>query len=399
MIKFRILYGIRQILLLNPVSRKIMGVFIADPSSKFCASMIMCILKIWWNGKISGSFHLLHCLKYSLTAGIALGSRRHIGTGLGENDLCFRHTHAFNSQKSIGSNHQCLRVSITHILGSADNDTSRNEFNVFAGLQHPGKVIYRGVRIRATHGLDKGRNGVIMVVAVLIISDSPFLYAFRRNRKSDMDTSVRLPVSGEDSKLDGIKSSSRIPVCDICEKLSGIIVDVGMERPDALYGIGKCPVYKGRNIVTGQGFKLKYPRAGYKCAVYLKIRIFRCGAYESDCAVLNIGKEKILLGFVETMYLVYKQYGFPAVSSLILLSLRHHFLQVLFTGYSCIDRLKISTCGMSDDLCQCCLSGSRRSVKYNGTKLICLYGTIKQLSRADDMFLPHHLIKSPGSHT
>jgi hypothetical protein len=65
MIKFRILYGIRQILLLNPVSGKIMRIFVSDAPAKLAACRIMGILKIGWNGKVSGSVHLSHCFRYS----------------------------------------------------------------------------------------------------------------------------------------------------------------------------------------------------------------------------------------------------------------------------------------------------------------------------------------------
>ena len=52
---------------------------------------------------------------------------------------------------------------------------------------------------------------------------------------------------------------------------------------------------------------------------------------------------------------------------------------------------------MRDDFCKRRLTGSRRTVQYDGTQLIRFDCTVQQLIFSYNMLLPHHLIQRRGA--
>ena len=234
-----------------------------------------------------------------------------------------------------------------------------------------------------------------MVVPVLIIPDSPFLNTFLGHCHINVNPSVRSLCSGQYPQLHGIQRGPGIPVGRVCQKISCILVNVGIVNAHSPFLVINCPADQLLDIVLFQGLELKYPGPGKKSPIYLKVRIFRSSSNQYQGPVLHKGQKVILLSFIKAVDLIHKQDGFPSIHANVVLGLLHHFLHVLFSCHCGVNLPEIRTGGIGNDLCQGGLTGSRRSVKNNGSQLIRLYGPVQQLILSHNMLLPHHLIQGP----
>ena len=77
------------------------------------------------------------------------------------------------------------------------------------------------------------------------------------------------------------------------------------------------------------------------------------------------------------MNLVNKQNRLSPIHSKGILSLFYHFFHIFLASYGCIDLGKVCACSIGNDFSQSGLSGSWRTVKNNGSQLICLDGSVK----------------------
>ena len=169
-----------------------MGVEISQPSSQLLGTLVMAVLQMGRHRLRPPGAHRLISGKDRLAGRIALRRCGHIGGGLGEDDLGLRHPDPLHR---LGSGHRHadrLGIRVPHILGSTDHDPPGNELHILPGVEHPGQVIDRRVRIGAPHALDERGDRVIVVIAVLIIADRPLLDALLGHLQIDVD----LPVSG-----------------------------------------------------------------------------------------------------------------------------------------------------------------------------------------------------------
>ena len=202
-----------------------------------------------------------------------------------------------------------------------------------------------------------------MVIPALIVTHHPFLDAFLGDLQCDMDDPVRTPLCRQNSKFNGSKRRTRIPVCHIRQKFQCVIIHFRVVRPHAFFSVRNGTAKQCLDIFFSKCAQLKDHRAGQKRPVYLKIRILRGGSDQNDRAVLHIRKQIILLSLVEPVDLIDEQDRLFPVHSLIVLRLFDHILHILFAGAGRIDLHEIRAGRMGDHLRKRCLSGSRRSVK------------------------------------
>ena len=110
-------------------------------------------------------------------AAVAFWGAGHIGNSLGENNLRFRHTYPLNSLCGSGSYTDCLRISVSNILGCQYHDSSGNKFDVLPCIEHFSQIVYSCIRVGAAHTFYKGRNNIIVIVAFFVILNHSFLDA------------------------------------------------------------------------------------------------------------------------------------------------------------------------------------------------------------------------------
>ena len=106
--------------------------------------------------------------------------------------------------------------------------------------------------------------------------------------------------------------------------------------------------------------------------IYFKERVFRGSTYQNDGTVFNIGKQYILLCFVEAMNFVDKDDGSAHTAPLQFLSFTDKLAQFRHAGRNSVNGNKLVTSHISNDSSKSCLACSRRSVKQNGLKHITL---------------------------
>ncbi len=90
--------------------------------------------------------------------------------GMGEDEAGFGHTDALDSLETGGGEGEGAIAGEADVLGSEDDHTAGDKLRIFAGLHHTGEIVEGGVDIGATQGLDEGRDGVVVVVALFVVA-------------------------------------------------------------------------------------------------------------------------------------------------------------------------------------------------------------------------------------
>ena len=237
-----------------------------------------------------------------------------------------------------------------------------------------------------------------MVVPGLVIAHHPLLDTLGSHIKGHMDLSVCCLFGGQHSQLQGIQGRPRIPACYIRQKFPGIFLQLHVIAPHSFFHICCSPDQQPADILPLQGLQFKDNGPGNQGTVDLKIGIFRGCTYEYQSSVLHKRQKVILLSFIEAVYLINKENGLLPVHAQIVLGFFHYFLHVLFSRNRCVHLLELGAGGVGNDLCQCCLSRTRRSVEKYTSQFVRLDGTVKQFPFTDDMLLPHHLFQRCGAH-
>src|SRR5438093_2316893 len=101
---------------------------------------------------------------------VALRRRGQVGGGVGERKLRFRQADALHGFGRRGGDQQALRVGVAHVFGGENDHPPGDKARVFAGGQHLGQVEDGGVGIGAAQALDEGGDGLIVVVAQLVVA-------------------------------------------------------------------------------------------------------------------------------------------------------------------------------------------------------------------------------------
>ena len=99
------------------------------------------------------------------------------------------------------------------------------------------------------------------------------------------------------------------------------------------------------------------------------------------------------------MDLIDKQDCLLPIHSLIVFCLPDNLLHIFLARNCRIDLSEIGTSRIGNHLCQCCLPGSRRSIKNNRTQLVRLDCPIKQLIFSNYMLLSYHFLQSLRTQT
>ena len=83
---------------------------------------------------------------------------------------------------------------------------------------------------------------------------------------------------------------------------------------EASFGVGEGALEQSEDFVFAEGVQGVDAAAGEERGDDLKGRVLGCGADEADGAVLDVGQEGVLLGFVEAVNLIDEEDGAGAES-------------------------------------------------------------------------------------
>ena len=283
------------------------------------------------------------------------------------------------------------------VLPGKDQHAAKEKAGILAGIDHLGQPVEGSVGIRAAQRLDEGADGVIVVVAVLVVKHRPALDALLGHGHIDHDPAVLAGWGGLDGQLQGVQHPPRVAVGHVDQVGQRVVVELDVEAAIAPLGIGQGVAGNGLQIGLAQGAELEDAAAADQGPVDAKVGVLGGGADEDDRAVLHPGQEGVLLGFVPAVDLVDKEDGPLAVERPPLLGLLGHAAYIGHAGQDRVQRLKVAAGGVGDDGGQGRLARAGRPVKDDRRELVGLDGAAQQAAGPDDVFLADEFVEGAGA--
>ena len=111
----------------------------------------------------------------------------HVRGSVRKRDACFGHPDEFHSLLRCDCELQRCRISKTDIFAGENNDASRDETEIFAGVKHFCQPVHRAFFIGPPHAFDKRTDRVVVRVARAIVHDRFLLNAFLGNCEGEMN--------------------------------------------------------------------------------------------------------------------------------------------------------------------------------------------------------------------
>ena len=182
----------------------------------------------------------------------------------------------------------------------------RAEARVLAGVYHLGEPVERSVRIRAAHGLYEGRYRVVVAVLVLIVDDGLLLYRLLGNLHRETNLFIPAGRCSQDADLECREGAPRVPFGDPGKVFQRFFVHLDGYFAETAFFVGKRGLQYLYYVAIVKGFKLEDLRAREKRRVDIEKRVVRRGADEDGVARFDVRHQDVLLGLVETVYLVYQ---------------------------------------------------------------------------------------------
>ena len=251
------------------------------------------------------------------------------------------------------------------------------------------------IRIAAAHALDKSADDIIMLVALFIVTlqrrtDNAAQRCHRQH-------TLALLRQHELSLLQNVQRTAGIT----CRKIGNNPQRLGL----CLKAVAKPTLRVGNrtlqnllNLRCLQLFQAHHLHARKQRRIDFEERVFGSSTDEHYRAVFHIGKQHILLRFIEAMNLVDKHDSTAASVASVLLRLGDELAQLGHTAGNGVDGLELFAGDMRDDLRQRCFAGSRRSVKEYGLQYITLNHAAQRTACAHGVLLPYKVTETFGTH-
>lgn len=110
-----------------------------------------------------------------------------------------------------------------------------------------------------------------------------------------------------------------------------------LHEAEPLFRIGQRPPHRDKRMLLRQRLKLEQRRTAHQCSVDVVERIFRRGADEDDCSLLDGRQQRVLLRPVEAVHLIQEQNRLRIVQIAVVLRLLDDRAHVFDRG---IDRIE-----------------------------------------------------------
>ncbi len=173
---------------------------------------------------------------------VALGSARDVYRRLRQWYLRLGHADKLAHLQRRVRDQERLRVGVAHVFGRADDDSSGDEARFLAGLEHLGEPVDGGVGIGATHALDEGGDGVVMVVAGAVVYDGFALDRFLRYLKGDMYNVVAVGFGRHRGDLECVQRAARVAVGVVRPMAARVVVEPDLHCTQPALFVGERAV-------------------------------------------------------------------------------------------------------------------------------------------------------------
>ena len=168
---------------------------------------------------------------------VRLGRGGEVHRGLGEGDGALRQPDEMDGLLGGHGYRQGHRVRHADVLRGQDDDAARDEHRVLAGLQHPGEPVDARIGVRASHGLDEGGDGVVVLVARLVVQKGALLEGLFQGGEGDSAGALCVRLRGRDGELQAVEGDAGVAVRHGDEVAHGLGRQLRAQLAEAAVGV------------------------------------------------------------------------------------------------------------------------------------------------------------------
>ena len=329
---------------------------------------------------------------------VALWRGGQINGGVGQRDLRLGQAEKFAGLLGGDGEEQPAGVGQADILAGGNDEAPGNEADVFPGMEHFGQPIERGIGIAAADAFDEGADRIVVRIILGIVDHGFALDAFLDDGAGQADGAIRRRFGGQRGQLEGVEAAAGVPVADLGQMRGGLLIKADLPGAQTAFRIGQSTVQEGAQIGRRERTKLEDERAGDKRAVDVEKWIHRRRPDQPHRAALHVGKEDILLGFVEAVNFVDEEHGAGAVAGEAQGGGGHDLAHFGHRALHAAQALEAGVGGAGDDFGQAGLARAGRTVEDDGRKPVGFDGATEKFAGPEDVFLSGVFVQGSRPH-
>ena len=233
--------------------------------------------------------------------GVALGGHGQIQRALGQRQLAFGAAQALINLGSVQRQAQGARVGQADVFTGHADQAAGDVARVHAAIEHARQPVQRGVRVAAAHAFVQGADGVVELLAALVVAAQALAQHFQQ--PLIRDARAFFGARGHRQRLQRIEQAARVAIgighqAVRCGRLGGQAVQRGQ-------GAGQ----DFAQIRFFQRLEHVHRRARKQGGIDFKRGVFRGRADEGEQAAFHVRQKSILLAFVEAVHFVHEHDG------------------------------------------------------------------------------------------
>ena len=177
-----------------------------------------------------------------------------------------------------------------------------------------------------------------------------------------------------------------------------VVVDLNLVVSETAFVVSQRAIDQLFEFVDAERFELKNLRPRHERAVDIEKRIVSRRADQSQISAFDIGKENVLLRFVEMVDLVDEQNRLLPGGAGAIGRARDHTAHFGHIAFHATQPNELGVSHVGDDMSERGFSGARRPGQNHRWQTIGFNRTAKQFSRSKNMFLADKFIERSRSH-
>src|SRR5581483_9518196 len=149
----------------------------------------------------------------------------HVGCSVPERNSRLGHPYEFHRLLRRNRKLQRLWIGQTNVFARKNDDSPRDEPEIFPRMQHFRQPVHRAFFVRCPHAFNKRADRVIMRIPCTVVHDSFLLDAFFGHLKRELNCTITsLWGRSEYSNFQGILTLARVAVAKLCEMAPRIVM-------------------------------------------------------------------------------------------------------------------------------------------------------------------------------
>ena len=351
-------------------------------------AVVVLVLQLPGDGTGFAGLHVRHGGVQRRVGGVGFRAGGHQHHGVGQRQLGFRQAQHVGGIHGGFDDGDDLRPGQAHILAGGDHQAAAGGYQI-AGLQQPGQVMQRRVRVGAAHRLLVGGDDVVMVVALPVVAHGGMLGHLLHHVQRHRAAAV-LHRRGGHGKFQVAQRLAHIAagaVRQIVQRVGGHIDLAVLLTAQADGGI----VQALRDILRVQLLELEHGAAGEQGVIDVKIGIFGGGGDQRHGALLDAFQQALLLPLVEILDLVQIQKDTALAGQGA--HIGQHRFDVAGGGGGTVELVQVHAAVLGDDARHGGLAHAGRPVKDHIGDAAAVDGAAEHLVLPQKMLLAAYLVQ------